>query len=64
MKNNPNRFQQFSVQSDGRGNVTCFALTQDGRLFMMTGHPSQTKGDAKKTWLRVADAPSEGGPDA
>lgn len=64
MTKNPNRFQQMSVQNDGRGNVTCFALTNDGRLFMMTGHPSKTGGDPNKTWIRVADAPDEGGTDA
>ena len=59
-----NRFQAVSVESDGRGNVTCFALTNDGRLYMMMGHPSQAKGDAAKTWIRVSDAPDEGEVDA
>lgn len=64
MKENPNRFRQISVQTDSKGSVTCFGLTNDGRLFMLQGHPSQTKGDSAKTWLRVADAPGEKGSDA
>lgn len=64
MTKNPNRFQQMSVQSDGRGSVTLFALTADGRLFMMQGHPKNAGTDPNKTWLRVADAPDEGGADA
>ena len=59
-----NRFQSMSALSDGHGNVTCFALTNDGRLYMMAGHPKHAKGDAAKTWVRVADAPDEGGVDA
>ena len=58
-KSDRNRFANFSLATDQRGNLTCVALTKDGRLFMLQGHPKQTK-DPARTWIRMADAPDDG----